>query len=379
MKRIIALILMCAMMLSLTACSWHQGNPENQEKKMLEFVKTYYGEAEVVEKEMALLDTATIFLLKDKQDGFTYPLTAMEVYMSDLGFTSDGAADDTKTIVFDGQFTLQYVANLAANKIPAAEYNEVVGAHDTLLDMLVFEYEQTSANMFTVLVNETCLLMTSADEVAITAIAQLMEKYDERKVLNYYVMPVYQAKMEGEEPTVEYGKDGAPIILGYYDFFFNYFMTPDEFEGVTMMHDYLVDSKYKNIKIREVSNDIPSSSVDVESGFAFAPNLETSGTFIIAEVDGELYEFYTLMGYKGFEGEHDEYGIYTGSFLDMIAPERIGNKDVMVAYYAMVYPSIYTNLTLHFKPVDTSANDKTETEQPTVDEEHNHAEEGNAE
>ena len=379
MKRIIALILMCAMMLSLTACSWHQGSPENQEKKMLEFVKTYYGEAEVVEKKMALLDTATIFLLKDKQDGFTYPLTAMEVYMSDLGFTSDGAADDAKTIVFDGQFTLQYVANLAANKIPASEYNEVVGAYDTLLDMLVFEYEQTSANMFTVLVNETCLLMTSADESAITAIAQLMEKYDERKVLNYYVMPVYQAKMEGEEPAVEYDKDGAPIILGYYDFFFNYFMTPDEFEGVTMMHDYLVDSKYQNIKIREVSNDIPSSSVDVESGFAFAPNLETSGTFIIAEVDGELYEFYTLMGYKGFEGEHDEYGIYTGSFLDMIAPERIGNKDVMVAYYAMVYPSIYTNLTLHFKPVDTSANDKTETEQPTVNEDHNHTEEGNAE
>ena len=379
MKRIIALILMCAMMLSLTACSWHQGSPENQEKKMLEFVKTYYGEAEVVEKKMALLDTATIFLLKDKQDGFTYPLTAMEVYMSDLGFTSDGAADDAKTIVFDGQFTLQYVANLAANKIPASEYNEVVGAYDTLLDMLVFEYEQTSANMFTVLVNETCLLMTSASESAITAIAQLMEKYDERKVLNYYVMPVYQAKMEGEEPTVEYDKDGAPIILGYYDFFFNYFMTPDEFAGVTMMHDYLVDSKYQNIKIREVSNDIPSSSVDVESGFAFAPNLETSGTFIIAEVDGELYEFYTLMGYKGFEGEYDEYGIYTGSFLDMIAPERIGNKDVMVAYYAMVYPSIYTNLTLHFKPVDTSANDKTETEQPTVNEDHNHTEEGNAE
>lgn len=379
MKRIIALILMCAMMLSLTACSWHQGNPENQAKKMLEFVKTYYGEAEVVEKEVALLDTATIFLLKDKQDGFTYPLTSMEVYMSDLGFTSDTANDNTKTIVFDGQFTLQYVANLASNKIPATEYNEVVGAYDALLDMLVFEYEQTSANMFTILVNETCLLMTSADEAAITAMAQLMEKYDERKVLNYYVMPVYQAKMENEEPVVEYNQDGTPKILGYYDFFFNYFMTPDEFEGVTMMHDYLVDSKYQNIKIREVSNDIPSSSVQIESGFSFTPNLETSGTFIIAEVDGELYEFYTLMGYKGFEGEHDEYGIYDGSFLDMIAPERVGNKDVMVAYYAMVYPSIYTNLTLHFKPVDTSVNDTPETEQPTVEENHNHTEEGNAE
>ena len=369
MKKIIALILMCAMVLSMTACSWHQGNPEKQESELLEFVKKYYGEAEVVEKDVALLDTATIFLLKDKQDGFTYPITAMEVYMSDLGFVSDTeGSENTKTIVFDGQFTLQYVANLAKNKIPAEEYNSVVSAYDALLDMMVFEYEQTSANMFTVLVNETSLMMTSSDTEAITAIAQLMEKYDERKVLNYYVMPIYQAKIENDEPVVEYNEDGSAKILGYYDFFFDYFMTPEEFDGVTMMHDYFVDSKYQNIKIRAVSNDIPSTSVTLEEGFSFAPTTETSGTFIIVEIDGKLYEFYTLMGYKGFNGEHDEYGIYDGSFLDMIAPERIGNKDVMVAYYSMMYPSIYTNLTLHFKPVESATEETPEVEEhPSAD------------
>jgi hypothetical protein len=362
MKKIIAIVLVCIMALSCTACGLHQGNPEKQEEQLMEFVKKYYGEAEVVEKDIVLLDTATLFTMKDKQDGFTYPITTMEVYMSDLGFVSDAeGTEDMKTIVFDGQFTVHYVANLVKNKIDTTEYNAAVEKYDEVIDIFVYDYESTAANMFTVPASETALLMTEVNKDAIVEMATLMEKYDERKVLNYYIMPVYQATKNGEEIDFVYDKDGAPVVLGYYDFFFNYFMAPEEFDGVTMMHDYFVDSDIQNLKVLAVSNDISSSAVKVEDGFSFAPSTTNSGTFIIVDYNGQNYEFYTLLGYKGFDGEHDEYGIYQGSFLDMISMERTGNKDVMVAYYAMQYPSLYTNLTVHFKPVESIVPEDTET------------------
>ncbi len=371
MKKILALVLVLVMMLSMTACGFHQGDLKKQEAGLLAFVKQYYGEAEVVEKEAAILDTASVYTLKDKKDGFTYPMTALEVYMSDLGFVTAEGETDAKTIVFDGQFITKYVSNLVINKIPDAEMKELAAKYpDTLVDISIFERETTAASVFKITSDETVLIMQSLDEEAIYAAAALMEKYDERHVLHDYMMPIYKGGMVDGESTPTYDATGKVVLLGYYDFYLDYIIPPTEFDGIATLHDYLLGSEHadKDIKITVVSTDVPSSAVTTETGFAFAPSLSQTGDLIMLTIDGVAYEFYTLLGYKAFETETDEFGIREGSFLDVLNPEKTGGKDVLVASYALSYPGLYTNLTLHFKQI-------TATSQPVPDGEENTNEE----
>lgn len=375
MKKLIALLLVCATMLSLTACGFHQGNPQQQEKALLEYVAKYYGEAEVVEKKNEILDTASIYTLKDKKDGFLYPMTAMEVYMSDLGFKTAENNPDAKTIVFDGQFITKYVSNLMQNKVDSAEYIEFAESHkDTFMDVAIFERETTAASLFAITSDETAFLVPSLDAQTIRECAAMMRKYDERGILNYYMMPIYKGVATETGYTAAENADGTAIVLGYYDFFLDYVMKPEEFDGVATLHDYLVSTEYaeKTLRVQTVSVDIPASSIKVAEGFSFAPSITQKGTFIILYVDDVLYEFYTLLGIKEFDSETDEFGIYEGSFLHMLHPERTGGKDVLVASYALTYSNLYTNLTLHFKPVESTSQPAPDIDPTPVEPEHNH-------
>lgn len=356
MKKLISILLICVLAFSCTACGFHQGDPENQETKLMEFVKKHYGEAEILDKKTEILDTASVYRLKDKQDGFEYPMTVLEVYMSDLGFTSsDDDSQDQKTLVFDGQFTMKYVSHLVQNKIPHEEFQQVCNDYPKLMDVSIFTYEKTVNDVFTVDAEETAMMMQEMDETAIRTMASLMKKYDERKILNYYIMPIYVAEQSEDTINIKYDANGEAMLLGYYDFFFDYIMKPEDFDGVGTLHDYIMDSDYENVVIKAVNSDIPQDAVDVEEGFAFLPAVDGKGTFIVLDIDGVSYEFFTLPGVREFTTETDEYGIHQGSFLDIMATERSGGRDVMIAYYAELYPGNFTNMSLHLKPVAPSS------------------------
>lgn len=369
MKKIISLLLVCILVMSCTACGLHQGDPENQEAKLMEFVKKHYGEAEILEKKTEILDTASIYRLKDKQDGFEYPMTAMEVYMSDLGFvSSEDENANAKTLVFDGQFTMKYVSNLVQNKVPHDEFQQVCADYPNLMDVSIFTYEKTVNNAFTVDTEETAMMMKEMDETAISTMASLLKKYDDRKILNYYIMPIYAAEEKDGGVSIKYDETDNAMLLGYYDFFFDYIMKPEEFDGVGTLHDYLMEGDYKNIEIKAVNADIPQSAIDVEEGFEFLPSVVDDGTFIILEIDGVAYEFFTLPGAREFDTETDDYGIHQGSFLDVMATERSGARDVMIAYYATVYPHNFTQMSLHLKPVELTSSGTNPEEQPITPE-----------
>lgn len=351
MKKVLAILLVGIMMLSCTACSWSHGNPAAQEEAMLQYVEKYYGKAEIVRKEVTLLDTATIFQLKDVKDGFEYPMTVMEVYMSDLGFVpSEGEHKDAKTLVYDGQFVMHYVANLVENKIPSTEYLELLNRYPEVYDVSILTYENTLANMFTVDVEETAFMVEKINTHAFQEIAQLLKKYDDRGVLDYYIMPVYEAVQEGEAVQIKYNGEKASV-LGYYDFYFDCFVSPEQFDGVGMLHDYLIGKNVKDPSIVSVILNYDMHSVTPPEGFSFVPNLETKGTLIRVAYDGKSYDFFSLLGTQEYTTERDKYGIYEGSFLSAVANERTGGADVMIAYYAAMYPSLYTNLTVFLKEV----------------------------
>jgi hypothetical protein len=221
--------------------------------------------------------------------------------------------------------------------------------------------------MFTVETEETSMMMQEMDKDAIHAMASLMKKYDERNILHYYIMPIYEAEKNNGTTSVKYDSKGIAVLLGYYDFFFDYIMKPEDFDGVGTLHDYLMDSDYKSIVIQAVNTDITKSAISVEEGFAFLPSVTDSGTFIIVEIDGVRYEFFTLPGTREFDTEVDEYGIHKGSFLDVMATERSGGRDVMIAYYATLYPHNFHNMALHLKPV-TPVSDTTDNNIPTTPE-----------
>lgn len=365
MKKIISILLVCVLAMSCTACGLHHGDPANQEAKLMEFVSKHYGEAEILDKKTEVLDTASMYRLKDKQDGFEYPMTAMEVYLSDLGFES---SDETaKTLVFDGQFTMKYVSNLVKTKVPKEEFQQVCNEYPNLMDVSIFTYEQTVNQVFTVDVEETAMMMQEMDETAIHTMASLLEKYDNRNVLKHYIMPIYSAEKVDGVINIKYDANDQAVLLGYYDFFFDYIMKPEEFDGVGTLHDYLLGSSDKKVVIEAVNTDIPQSAITVEEGFAFLPSVNTKGTFMILEIDGVRYEFFTLPGTREFDTEVDEYGIHKGSFLDVMATERSGGRDVMIAYYATLYPHNFHNMALHLKPV-TPVSDTTDNNIPTTPE-----------
>ena len=377
MKKIIALVLGCIIALSCTACGFSQGNPANQEKQLMEFVNKYYGEADIVDKQSEILDTASIYRLKDKTDGFIYTMTALEVYMSDLGFVpNDAQYADYKTIAFDGQFIVKYVGNLVKAKLQKEAFEKVLQDYPALLDVSVLTYETTFSNIFTLDTEETAFMMAEMDESAIRAMASLMKEQDTRDMLKYYIMPIYQAEEVNGVTEMKYDISGQPMVLGYYDFFFDYILKPEVFDGIGTLHDYFMEQDYKNIVIKSAEPNINPNAVQTEEGFEFLPYVEVNGTFIVLEIDGEMYEFFTLPGVKKFDSATDEYGIHQGSFLDIMATKRSGGRDIMIAYYATMYPQEYTSMTLHFQPLQI-----VEPDQTTPDTEHNHdhtTEEGNA-
>lgn len=370
MKKILSMIMVCILVLSGTACSLQRGDPAHQEAKLMEFVTKHYGEAEVLEKSTEMLDSASVYRLKDKQDGFEYPMTALEVYMSDLGFVSSDDTDNQnqKTLVFDGQFTMKYVSNLVQKKIPREEFEQVCQNFPKLMDVSIFTYDETVNDVFTVETEETAMMMQEMDESAIRAMATLMKKYDDRNVLQNYIMPIYLAEQSNGMINIKYENDEA-MLLGYYDFFFDYIIQPEHFDGVGTLHDYLVNSDYEKITIKAVNHDVPQSAVEVEEGFSFLPAVNAKGTFIILDIDGTSYEFFTLPGVRDFTTETDEYGIHKGSFLDIMATERSGGRDVMIAYYAALYPYNFTDMSMHLKPVSVTSDATTEQNKTTETEE----------
>lgn len=354
MKKISVLIITLIMILSCTSCS--EGNPANQEKQLLEFVNKYYGEAEVISKNPALLDTATLFTLKDKKDGFKYPITAMEVYMSDLGFQAEqGGTGKEKTIVFDGQFTMHYVANLIKNKVPHEEYTAVLDKHKEIHDVSVMTYDSSLANgVFNTEIEETACLSFSLNIEGVVEMAELMKKYDDRNYLENYIMPVYQVEEKDGKVSIKYKETSegqSPVILGYYDFYFNYFLSEGEFDGIGMLHDYLHEKGIKNPTIKSVELGIHQHDLHIDNGFTFLPTTQEDGTRIDVIFDNKTYTFFTHLGIQEYTTEKNNYGIHKDSFLDIVATERSGGAECLIAYYASMYPESYHKLTIYLKEV----------------------------
>lgn len=357
MKKIYALILILIMTFSCTACSWHHGDVDAQEEHLMKYVASYYGDAEIISKQTELLDMTTMFMMKDKQDGFEYPMTVMEVYMSDLGFqpTHEGDGRDT-TLVLEGQFVLHYVANLIKNKVPHEEYVALLDKHTDIHDVSVMTYDNILANVFSTTIDETAFLVHEFNKEGIKEIADLMQRYDDRNVLKYYIIPIYQAETVNEEVDIKYETDAngdkKPVILGYYDFFFQYILTPDEFDGISMLHDYLLAKDVQNVKIQHIDVGVTPQDMRIEDDFTFLPAASKTGTRIYLMIDGRAHVFFSHLGTKAYTTETNKYGIHEGSFLDIVASERSGGGDILIAYYAFMYPSEYTKLTVFLQEVN---------------------------
>lgn len=356
MKKQITILLVCVLLLSCTACSFSHGNVELQEKGMLDYVAKYYGEAELLSKSHMLLDTATMFKFKDKQDGFEYSMTAMEVYMSDLGFAKYEKGDmyaetDEKTIVFDGQFVMSYVANLVSNKMDKIKLFELFEKYDGYLsEISAITYNDVSMDMFSVTAVQSAIMMEKYNVNAIYELTALMEEVDERGVLEYYIMPIYQAEIIDGKVNIKKHEDGSAIVLGYYDFYFDYILDIPEYNGVVMLHDYLQNQDIKKPKIISVDTTKKIADMKMPEGFVFlSKNNEAGGAQIIVKIDGRQYEFYTELGVKEYTTEQDEFGLHEGSYLDIMATERFGGAPIMVSWYATMYPDDYQSLTVYWK------------------------------
>jgi hypothetical protein len=70
-------------------------------------------------------------------------------------------------------------------------------------------------------------------------------------------------------------------------------------------------------------------------------------------MDDKQYEFFTELCIQPVGDETDElYGIVKGSYLDIIASERSGNRPIIIAMYASQFPTSYISLGIHLKELN---------------------------
>lgn len=356
MKRFITILLVCVLALSCTACSWHQGDTERQEKEMLEYVEKYHGAAEIVSKEHMILDTATYFTLKDKTDGFTYGMAAMEVFMSDLGYTTadDGHDHESqeKVVVFEGNFTEAYISHMVENIIPKTDIAELADKYaDNLLNISILEYQATAVNVLQYTTYDTVLVMRELNFDALNEAVALMRKYDKRNILNDYIIPIYQAAQENGELTIVKDNNGQPVVLGFYDFYLSGYFAADDFAAVSMAHDYLRNLNVETPKLVKVEDNIAKTSLTLPDGWALLPDTNDTGSMVTYKIGDKTFKMFTMLCRHEFKTEQDEYGLYKDSFLDLMATEKVGGRPVLISVYASMYPNYYTSIDVFVQEV----------------------------
>ena len=341
MKRFITLVLTCILILSCTGCAF-MGDPKWQEEEALAFAEKYYSSATIVNKEHLFLNTATVYTMKDNQYGFEYSLVAMEVYMSDLSFaTSDDSKD--KTIVFDSNYAVHYLNYIINNKVDKTKLDEIGEKYKDINFLL--SAEQTETSLLDVTSGKSyqiAFVMDTLNTSAITETASLLKSFDDRDVLSSMTLPIYIGTT-----NEELSKPNS-----YFDLYFNRVITEDEYDGVVTLRDYLKIQGYQSALITSIDTKYESSKITLATGQSWSDIAETTGTYILFTADGKNYEFYTEMIVDTFNTEQDsEYGIYKGSFLDIMATEDTGYKPIMISMYATMMPNYYQSLSLYMKEI----------------------------
>lgn len=344
MKRIIALLLVCVLAVSCAGCSFI-GDTKWQEEEALAFVEKYYSGATIEAKEKLFFDTTTVYTMKDKVDGFEYSLATMEVYMSDLAFAVPEGKKD-KTIVFDSSFLMNYTANLIKNKVDKDKLNAIIEKYkDVNYTIIVEPAEVSILDVASCQSYQIAFLMDELNVNAIQETVDLLKVTDERSILTSLTLPIYIGKTEKE----------LELPKSYFDIYFNRIITEKEYDGVAMLHDWLLNQDYKSVLITSIDTGYASSNFTLDKDESWADNSKTTGTRILFTADGKSYEFYNSLIVDKFDTEHDEYGIYKGSFLDIMATEKTGAKPVLISMYATMMPLTYSSLSVYMKEVKEEA------------------------
>ena len=337
MKRFIAILLVCALALSCTGCSF-MGDTKWQEEEALAFVEKYCSSATIVDKEHVFLNTATIYTMKDNQYGFEYPFVTMEVYMSDLAF--DTSDDSNKTILSDGNYTMHYLNYLIKNKADQTKLNEIIEKYNDInFRLLVEETKFPILDIINAKSYKIAFVMDTLNVTAIEETVSLLKDIDDRDVLETTILPIYIGTTDEElsEPT------------SYFDLYFDKVIKKDEYDGVATLHDYLLNQGYKTATITSIDVNYEASNITLGAGQSWSDIAKNTGTYILFTTDSKNYEFFTEMIVDAFHTKQDEFGIYKGSFLDIMANEKTGYKPVLISMYASMAPNQYKSLSVQVR------------------------------
>lgn len=340
MKRIITLLLVFVLALSCAGCSF-MGDKKWQEEEALAFAEKHYSGATIVAKEHLFLDTTTVYTMKDNKDGFEYALASMEVYMSDLAFAVPEGKKE-KTIVHDSSFLMCYLNHIIQNKVDKKQLNAIAEKYKDI--HFTLHTEQADVSILDVTDCKSYQIAFVMDELNATAITEtvnLLKSADERDILKSLILPIYIGETE---------KD-LELPKSYFDLYFNRVVTEAEYDGVALLHDYLQNQDYKSVTITSIDTDYAASNIKLEKDEGWADSTTSTGTRILFNTNGKEYEFYTELIVGTFDTEQDNFGIYKGSFLDIMAVEKTGAKPVLISMYATMMPTNYPSLTLYMKEI----------------------------
>lgn len=355
MKKLLLIVLAALMVLSCTACS--QGDIPAQNEFMQKFVTKYYGDYEITEQKSMHLDTAQIYTLKDKTDGFEYSTVVMEVFLSDLGIIK-GDDKEAKTLMIDSDFYSSYFAYLANTKVNPDDAKEFMDTYADLNVNVIFPtFESTLMDAFDSVYIETALIMNELNETAVYDFVKLLREADSRNLLPNCTLAVYV------DDDGQFEVNQKPTM--YYDFYLDTLYEAEASDSFISLHDYLMFTGVKDPKILKWENNIFPSKLPAMSSWVCVGD-DVANTAITYSVGDQTYQFHPAIGYLASSTPTNDYGIHQGTFLDIVANEKTGCPELLIGMYGTMYPDVYHSLVIYNAPIE-NGNDTPETPDSSTD------------